>query len=91
MQDFGNFQDMEGKEREKTERLRFGRFFYRFPNGESGAGAHNPGPPVMQTAAHAQSIAAERSWRASADKVRLILMDADQRRPRTFLQTCTTA
>lgn len=30
---------MEGKEREKTERLRFGRFFYRFPNGESGAGA----------------------------------------------------
>ena len=32
-------QDMEGKEREKTERLRFGRFFYRFPNGESGAGA----------------------------------------------------
>ena len=38
-QDFGNFQDMEGKEREKTERLRFGRFFYRFPNGESGAGA----------------------------------------------------
>jgi hypothetical protein len=39
-QDFGNFQDMEGKEREKTERLRFGRFFYRFPNGESGAGAH---------------------------------------------------
>ena len=37
-QDFGNFQDMEGKEREKTERLRFGRFFYRFPNGESGAG-----------------------------------------------------
>lgn len=39
LQDFGNFQDMEGKEREKTERLRFGRFFYRFPNGESGAGA----------------------------------------------------
>lgn len=44
-QDFGNFQDMEGKEREKTERLRFGRFFYRFPNGESGAGG--PTPRVM--------------------------------------------
>ena len=30
-------QDAEGKKREKAERLRFGRFFYRFPNGESGA------------------------------------------------------
>ena len=28
-QDFGNFQDAEGKQREKAERLRFGRFFYR--------------------------------------------------------------
>lgn len=28
-QDFGNFQDMEGKAREKEERVRFGRFFYR--------------------------------------------------------------
>ena len=25
----GNFQDAEGKKREKAERLRFGRFFYR--------------------------------------------------------------
>jgi len=25
----GNFQDAEGKQREKAERLRFGRFFYR--------------------------------------------------------------
>lgn len=31
-------QDTAGKEREKSERLRFGRFFYRFPNGESGYG-----------------------------------------------------
>jgi hypothetical protein len=37
---------MEGKEREKTERLRFGRFFYRFPNGESGAGGL-PLKPLM--------------------------------------------
>lgn len=29
-------QNAEGKQREKAERLRFGRFFYRFPNGESG-------------------------------------------------------
>lgn len=40
-QDFGNFQDPEGKQREKTERLRFGRFFYRFPNGESGADVYD--------------------------------------------------
>ena len=32
----GYLQDAEGKQREKAERLRFGRFFYRFPNGESG-------------------------------------------------------
>ena len=40
-QDFGNFQDTEGKKREKAERLRFGRFFYRFPNGESGADVYD--------------------------------------------------
>ena len=40
-QDFGNFQDTEGKRREKAERLRFGRFFYRFPNGESGADVYD--------------------------------------------------
>lgn len=34
-------QDMEGKQREKAERLRFGRFFYRFPNGESGADVYD--------------------------------------------------
>lgn len=28
-QDFGNFQRVEDKQREKEERLRFGRFFYR--------------------------------------------------------------
>lgn len=40
-QDFGNFQDAEGKQKEKAERLRFGRFFYRFPNGESGADVYD--------------------------------------------------
>ena len=34
-------QDAEGKEREKTERLRFGRFWYRFPHGESGADVYD--------------------------------------------------
>ncbi|KAI3434838.1 hypothetical protein D9Q98_002893 [Chlorella vulgaris] len=40
-QDFGNFQDAAGKDREKLERLRFGRFFYRFPHGESGADVYD--------------------------------------------------
>eukprot|EP00955_Chlamydomonas_euryale_P005445 58026-Chlamydomonas_euryale.AAC.9 len=40
-QDFGNFQNLAGKQHEKAERLRFGRFFYRFPNGESGADVYD--------------------------------------------------
>lgn len=36
-QDFGNFQDPAAMKECKTARNRFGRFFYRFPNGESGA------------------------------------------------------
>ena len=36
-----SWQDAEGKEREKTERLRFGRFWYRFPHGESGADVYD--------------------------------------------------
>jgi len=36
-QDVGNFQDREDQEQHWAERDRFGRFFYRFPNGESGA------------------------------------------------------
>lgn len=40
-QDFGNFQDESGRKHEKAERLRFGRFFYRFPNGESGADVYD--------------------------------------------------
>lgn len=34
-------QDGEQKQREKAERLRFGRFFYRFPHGESGADVYD--------------------------------------------------
>jgi len=40
-QDFGNFQDPTGKKKEMKERLEFGRFFYRFPNGESGADVYD--------------------------------------------------
>ncbi|XP_077248185.1 phosphoglycerate mutase-like protein AT74H isoform X1 [Tasmannia lanceolata] len=40
-QDFGNFQDRERMRIEKTIRLRYGRFFYRFPNGESAADVYD--------------------------------------------------
>ena len=40
-QDFGNFQDPEQMKICKAERVRFGRFFYRFPQGESGADAYD--------------------------------------------------
>lgn len=40
-QDFGNFQKREEVIRAKEERHRFGRFFYRFPNGESGADVYD--------------------------------------------------
>ena len=34
-------QDAEGKKRKKLECLRYGRFFYRFPHGESGADVYD--------------------------------------------------
>jgi hypothetical protein len=37
----GNFQDREKMRVEKTIRLRFGRFFYRFPDGESAADVYD--------------------------------------------------
>lgn len=40
-QDFGNFQKREEVIKAKEERHRFGRFFYRFPNGESGADVYD--------------------------------------------------
>merc|ERR1711918_307974 len=40
-QDFGNFQDIQSMAECKGARNRFGRFFYRFPNGESGADVYD--------------------------------------------------
>ncbi|KAL4347790.1 hypothetical protein GQ457_17G022250 [Hibiscus cannabinus] len=40
-QDFGNFQDREKMRADKALRLRYGRFFYRFPNGESAADVYD--------------------------------------------------
>ena len=36
-QDFGNFQDPDKMKGDQEERTRFGRFYYRFPNGEAGS------------------------------------------------------
>jgi len=40
-QEFGNFQDLSEIQNHKDERMRYGRFFYRFPNGESGADVYD--------------------------------------------------
>lgn len=40
-QDFGNFQDPEQMKQCKASRSKFGRFFYRFPHGESGADVYD--------------------------------------------------
>ncbi|VVA31648.1 PREDICTED: phosphoglycerate mutase [Prunus dulcis] len=40
-QDFGNFQDREKMRVEKAIRMLYGRFFYRFPNGESAADVYD--------------------------------------------------
>lgn len=40
-QDFGNLQDREQMRASKDARLRYGRFFYRFPNGESAADVYD--------------------------------------------------
>ncbi|GER26868.1 3-bisphosphoglycerate-dependent phosphoglyceratemutase, partial [Striga asiatica] len=40
-QDFGNFQDQEQMKIQKAARQLYGRFFYRFPNGESAADVYD--------------------------------------------------
>lgn len=40
-QDFGNFQDTERMEQIYVERKKFGRFYYRFPNGEAGTDVYD--------------------------------------------------
>eukprot|EP00775_Hariotina_reticulata_P012535 gene12535-12668_t len=40
-QDFGNFQDPQKIKADLAERNRFGRFYYRFPDGESGSDVYN--------------------------------------------------
>lgn len=40
-QDFGNFQDAAAIQEYRKERQEFGIFYYRFPNGESGADVYD--------------------------------------------------
>merc|ERR1719401_2699175 len=40
-QDFGNFQNHEQMQKAKAERQRFGRFYYRFLNGEAGTDVYD--------------------------------------------------
>jgi broad specificity phosphatase PhoE len=40
-QDFGNFQDPDEMRQNMEDRMRFGRFWYRFPGGESGADVYD--------------------------------------------------
>lgn len=46
----GNFQDREKMRIEKATRVLYGRFFYRFPNGESAADVYDriTGSPVIK-------------------------------------------
>jgi broad specificity phosphatase PhoE len=37
----GNFQNRERMQLQKAARIRYGRFFYRFPNGESAADVYD--------------------------------------------------
>eukprot|EP01111_Echinosteliopsis_oligospora_P017487 TRINITY_DN7599_c0_g1_i2.p1 TRINITY_DN7599_c0_g1~~TRINITY_DN7599_c0_g1_i2.p1 ORF type:complete len:226 (+),score=33.63 TRINITY_DN7599_c0_g1_i2:14-691(+) len=48
-QDFGNFQDSLKMRNIKNERDHYGRFFYRFPNGESGADVYDRISTFLET------------------------------------------
>lgn len=55
-QDFGNFQDSEVMSKSKELRNKFGRFYYRFPNGESGADVYDRVTTVRATHCRAVSL-----------------------------------
>jgi broad specificity phosphatase PhoE len=48
-QEFGNWQDVELIKKAKAERRSYGRFWYRFANGESGADVHNRAADFLST------------------------------------------
>jgi broad specificity phosphatase PhoE len=48
-QQFGNFQNVEEVRKAKIERKKFGRFFFRFPNGESGLDVYSRTTSFLST------------------------------------------
>mmetsp|Transcript_4849 Transcript_4849/g.6549 ORF Transcript_4849/g.6549 Transcript_4849/m.6549 type:complete len:270 (+) Transcript_4849:92-901(+) len=48
-QQFGNFQDEKVMKKAKAERYKYGSFFYRFPNGESGLDVYNRAATFINT------------------------------------------
>ncbi|CAN0437351.1 unnamed protein product, partial [Laminaria digitata] len=48
-QQFGNFQNLATIVNSKAERARFGRFYYRFPQGESGLDVYNRATSFIAT------------------------------------------
>ncbi|KAG8459540.1 hypothetical protein KFE25_012875 [Diacronema lutheri] len=60
-QEFGNFQDVELIRRSKAERRRYGRFWYRFQNGESGADVHNRAADFLSTLFRQMDLSSKRA------------------------------
>lgn len=48
-QQFGNLQNLDSIRQSKSERLKYGRFFYRFPDGEAGLDVYSRVTSFMQT------------------------------------------
>ena len=67
-QDFGNFQDKEKMRQNKAERARFGRFYYRFPQGESGADVYD------RVSTWLESLFREMSYGALDDQTTLLVV-----------------
>tara|TARA_B110000971_G_C19622301_1_gene325378 strand:+ start:179 stop:481 length:303 start_codon:yes stop_codon:yes gene_type:complete len=48
-QQFGNFQNVVDVREQKSERIKYGRFYYRFPLGESGLDVYNRASSFINT------------------------------------------
>nr|GEU77321.1 phosphoglycerate mutase-like protein AT74H [Tanacetum cinerariifolium] len=65
-QDFGNFQDQEQMKIQKEVRVRYGRFFYRFPNGESAADVYDRITGFRETLRTDRHRKISATWRAKS-------------------------
>ena len=71
-QQFGNFQNLDEINKAKKERNRFGRFFYRFPNGESGLDVYSRMASFMNTLFH--DLEARHKGFKDLDKLNIIIV-----------------